>query len=145
MSETRNLPVQKSIALVAHDKKKDELLEWALENKEILKAHNLIATGTTGKLIKEKLGLPVTKFLSGPLGGDQQIGSMVAESKLDFLVFFWDPLEAQPHDSDVKALQRLAVAWNILLAPNKTTADFILHSTFMSKPHQIAIPDYSKY
>ena len=145
MSETRNLPVQKSIALVAHDKKKDELLEWTLENKESLKTHKLVATGSTGELIEEKVGLPVTKLLSGPLGGDQQIGSMVAESKLDFLVFFWDPLEAQPHDSDVKALQRLAVVWNILIASNRTTADFILHSTLMSTPHKIAIPDYSKY
>jgi methylglyoxal synthase len=145
MAETRNLPVQKSIALVAHDKKKNELLEWASENKEILKTHKLVASGSTGKLIEEKLGLPVTKLLSGPLGGDQQIGSMVAESKLDFLVFFWDPLEAQPHDSDVKALQRLAVVWNILIASNRTTANFILHSTFMNKPYEIGIPDYSKY
>jgi methylglyoxal synthase len=145
MSKTRSLPVQKTIALVAHDKKKDELLQWALENKEILKTHKLVATGSTGELIEDKLGLPVTKLLSGPLGGDQQIGSMVAEGKLDFLVFFWDPLEAQAHDSDVKALQRLAVAWNILLASNRTTANFILHSDFMQNEYEIDIPDYSKY
>ena len=145
MSETRTLPIQKQIALVAHDKKKDELVEWALENKELLRKHELIATGSTGKLIEEKLGLPVTKLLSGPLGGDQQIGSLVAEGKLHFLVFFWDPLEAQPHDSDVKALQRLAVAWNILLASNRTTANFVLHSDFMIQAYEIETPDYSKY
>lgn len=145
MSQTRTLTIEKQIALVAHDKKKDELIEWALKNKEILKNHHLIATGSTGKLLEEKLGLPVTKLLSGPLGGDQQIGSLVAEGKLDFLVFFWDPLEAQAHDSDVKALQRLAVAWNILLASNRTTADFVLHSTCMKEAYEIAIPDYSKF
>ncbi|MCW3080664.1 methylglyoxal synthase [Segetibacter sp.] len=145
MSETRTLPIRKHIALVAHDKKKDELVEWALENKELLKNHRLIATGSTGKLLEEKLGLPIMKLLSGPLGGDQQIGSLVAEGKLDFLVFFWDPLEAQAHDSDVKALQRLAVAWNILLASNRTTADFILHSACMKEAYKIAVPDYSKF
>ncbi|GEO09657.1 methylglyoxal synthase [Segetibacter aerophilus] len=145
MSETRSLPVQKQVALVAHDKKKDELVEWALENKEILKNHQLIATGSTGKLIEEKLGLPVEKLLSGPLGGDQQIGSLIAEGKLQFLVFFWDPLEAQAHDSDVKALQRLAVAWNILLASNRTTANFVLHSDFMEQVYEIETPDYSNY
>lgn len=145
MSKTRSLPILKRIALVAHDKKKEELIEWAVENKQILRSHQLFATGSTGELIEKKLSLPVTKLLSGPLGGDQQIGSLVAESKLDLLVFFWDPLEAQPHDSDVKALQRLAVAWNILIAPNRTTANFILHSPFMNQPYEIDLPDYSKY
>src|SRR4051794_23656134 len=119
MSNTRKLLVEKQIALVAHDKKKEDLLNWAKANKEILKSHKLIATGSTGELIEKELNIPVTKLLSGPLGGDQQIGSMIAEGKLDFLVFFWDPLEAQPHDSDVKAVQRLAVAWNVLLASNR--------------------------
>jgi methylglyoxal synthase len=145
MAETRTLPVQKHIALVAHDKKKEDLLEWAFDNRELLKNHTIIATGSTGELVEKKLGIEVTKLLSGPLGGDQQIGSMIAESKLDFLVFFWDPLEAQPHDSDVKALQRLAVAWNVLIASNRTTADFILHSPCMKEPYEIAIPDYSKF
>lgn len=145
MSNTRILEIKKNIALVAHDKKKDDLLGWAKENREILKNHTLIATGSTGELIEKELGIPVTKLLSGPLGGDQQIGSMIAEGKLEFLVFFWDPLEAQPHDSDVKAVQRLAVAWNILIASNRTTANFILHSAFMKQPYEIAIPDYSAY
>jgi len=145
MKKTRSLAVKKHIALVAHDKKKDELLEWALENKETLKSHLIVATGSTGELIEEKLEIPVTKLLSGPLGGDQQIGSMIAEGKLDFLIFFWDPLEAQPHDSDVKAVQRLAVAWNVLIASNRTTADFILHSALMQAPYEIDIPDYSKF
>jgi methylglyoxal synthase len=107
MANTRYLPVQKHIALVAHDKKKEDLLEWAVDNKELLKTHKIIATGTTGELVEKKLGIEVTKLLSGPLGGDQQIGAMIAENKVDFLVFFWDPLEAQPHDSDVKALHDL--------------------------------------
>lgn len=145
MSKTRSLLVQKHIALVAHDKKKDDLLEWAMENREILKTHTIVATGSTGELIEKKLGIPVTKLLSGPLGGDQQIGSMIAEGKLDFLVFFWDPLEAQPHDSDVKALQRLAVAWNVLIASNRTTASFILASRLMERPYEISIPDYSRF
>lgn len=145
MSTTRMLPVEKHIALVAHDKKKDDLLEWANENVEILKRHSIIATGSTGELIEKQLGLTVTKLLSGPLGGDQQIGSMIAEGKLNFLVFFWDPLEAQPHDSDVKALQRLAVAWNVLLASNRTSASFILHSKYMEQPYEINTPDYSRF
>ena len=145
MAKARTLPVQKHIALVAHDKKKEDLLDWAYHNKEILKSHKIIATGSTGELVEKKLGIEVTKLLSGPLGGDQQIGSMIAERKLDFLVFFWDPLEAQPHDSDVKALQRLAVAWNVLIAPNRTTADFILQSVLMRQPYEVTIPDYSKF
>ena len=145
MPTTRTLPVRKNIALVAHDKKKEDLLDWAKDNKQILKDHHIVATGSTGELIEKTLRLPVTKLLSGPLGGDQQIGAMIAEGKLDFLVFFWDPLEAQAHDSDVKALQRLAVAWNVLLASNRTTADFILKSQLMQAPYEIAVPDYSKF
>jgi methylglyoxal synthase len=145
MTKTRSLQLKKNIALVAHDKKKEDLLDWAKANKEVLKSHTIIATGSTGELIENELDIPVTKLLSGPLGGDQQIGSMIAEGKLDFLVFFWDPLESQPHESDVQALQRLAVVWNVLVAVNRTTADFILTSTLMKHPYEIAVPDYSKF
>ena len=129
------------MALVAHDKRKDELLAWAEQNSEQLIQHELVATGTTGSLIEEKLKVPVEKLITGPLGGDQQLGSMIATGKLDFIVFFWDPLETQPHDSDVKALIRLAVAWNIIIACNKTTADFLLDSPKMNKDYVASIPE----
>lgn len=145
MSEKRILGGNKKIALVAHDHKKKDLIEWAVHNREILVQHQLVATGTTGKLLEEHLGIPVKRFYSGPLGGDQQIGAMIAEGKLDFIVFFWDPMEAQPHDSDVKALLRLAVAWNILMACNRTTADFILTSVLMDEQYEVQVPDYSSY
>lgn len=141
----KNLPANKRIALVAHDHKKADLIDWAYYNKTILAKHQLVATGTTGKMLEEKLGLPVQKLFSGPLGGDQQVGAMIAEEKLDMLVFFWDPMEAQPHDSDVKALLRLAVAWNILTASNRTTADFILTSPLMNDNYLVSVPDYSNY
>lgn len=141
----RKLGKKKRIALVAHDNKKADLLEWAIYNKQVLASHELVATGTTGKILEENLGFPIKKLFSGPLGGDQQIGAMIAEEKLDFIVFFWDPMEAQPHDSDVKALLRIAVAWNILIACNRTTADFILTSLLMNEPYTITIPDYSGY
>ena len=120
-------------------------MDWAVHNRKMLAEHELLATGTTGKLLEEKLGLPVKKLLSGPLGGDQQIGSLIAEGKIDLIVFFWDPMEAQPHDSDVKALLRLAVAWNILMACNRTTADFILTSHLMDNAYEAQVPDYSGY
>jgi methylglyoxal synthase len=145
MSEVRILGGNKRIALVAHDKKKKDLIEWAETNREILALHKLLATGTTGKLLEEHLELPVKRFFSGPLGGDQQIGAMIAEGKIDFIVFFWDPMEAQPHDSDVKALLRLAVAWNILIACNRTTADFLLHSKLMDEEYEVRVPDYTGY
>ena len=145
MSHLRNLSDRKRIALVAHDKKKKDLIEWAIYNKTVLSQHDLIGTGTTGKLLEEELGLPVRKLFSGPLGGDQQIGAMIAEENVDLLVFFWDPMEAQPHDSDVKALLRLAVAWNILIACNRSTADFILTSVLMNKEYVINVPNYSGY
>ena len=145
MREIRKLSDVKRIALVAHDKKKKDLIDWAEHNKNVLSRHQLFATGTTGKLLEEKLGFPVHKLFSGPLGGDQQVGAMIADGKIDFLVFFWDPMEAQPHDSDVKALLRLAVAWNILIACNRSTADFILTSTLMRDDYPIAVPDYSQY
>lgn len=145
MAETRRLNRNKRIALVAHDKKKSDLIDWALHNRNMLSEHELLATGTTGKLLEEKLRLPVRKLLSGPLGGDQQIGSLIAEGKIDLIVFFWDPMEAQPHDSDVKALLRLAVAWNILMACNRTTADFILTSHLMDDAYEAQVPDYTGY
>jgi methylglyoxal synthase len=145
MKQTRKLGSVKRIALVAHDHKKKDLIDWAEYNREVLSLHELVATGTTGTLIEEALNLPVKKFYSGPLGGDQQIGAMIAEEKLDFIVFFWDPMEAQPHDSDVKALLRLAVAWNILIACNRTTADFILTSLLMQEEYTIDLPDYTGY
>jgi len=145
MEHVRVISETKRIALVAHDHKKKDLLEWAYYNRTVLSQHELVATGTTGKLLEEKLGRPVHKLLSGPLGGDQQMGAMIAEEKLDMMVFFWDPMEAQPHDSDVKALLRLAVAWNILMACNRSTADFILTSVLMQVDYPVVVPDYSGY
>ncbi len=145
MNDIRKTNKRKRIALVAHDNKKKDLIEWVEHNKTVLAKHELIATGTTGKLIEEKIDRPVKKLLSGPLGGDQQIGALIAEGKIDVLIFFWDPMEAQPHDSDVKALLRLGVTWNILLACDRATADFILTSPLMNDEYEIQIPDYSKY
>lgn len=145
MTEIRKINARKRIALVAHDNKKKELIEWASHNSAFLAKHELLATGTTGKLIEEKLDRHVKKLLSGPLGGDQQLGAMIAEGKVDVLIFFWDPMEAQPHDSDVKALLRLGVAWNILLACDRATADFILTSPLMQEEYETIIPDYSGY
>ncbi|MFL5786552.1 MAG: methylglyoxal synthase [Flavisolibacter sp.] len=141
----RNLQIRKRIALVAHDNKKADLIDWAYYNKNVLSQFELIATGTTGKLLEEKLDMPVQKVFSGPLGGDQQIGALIAEGKIDMIVFFWDPMEAQPHDNDVKALLRLAVAWNIIIACNRTTADFILTSDLMRNEYPIDTPDFSAY
>ncbi|HMU11563.1 MAG TPA: methylglyoxal synthase [Ferruginibacter sp.] len=145
MKNVRKTGSRKRIAMVAHDNKKAELIEWAVYNKASLAKHELVATGTTGKLLEEELDRPVKKMLSGPLGGDQQIGAMIAEGKIDVLIFFWDPMEAQPHDSDVKALLRLGVAWNILLACDRATADFILTSPLIMEEYEIIIPDYSEY
>jgi methylglyoxal synthase len=145
MNEIRLIPIKKTIAIVAHDNKKADLIEWAVFNKVYLNKHELIATGTTGKLLEAELDRPVKKMLSGPLGGDQQIGAMIAEGKIDMLIFFWDPMQAQPHDSDVKALLRLAVAWNILMACDRATADFIITSPLMQDVYESQIPDYSGY
>lgn len=145
MNKIRKIEIRKRIALVAHDNKKNDLLNWAEHNKATLAKHELIATGTTGKLLEEQLDRSVKKMLSGPLGGDQQIGAMIAEGKIDILIFFWDPMEAQPHDSDVKALLRLGVAWNILLACDRATADFVLTSPLMMQEYETIIPDYSGY
>jgi len=145
MGNIRKLKSRKTIAIVAHDSKKKDIIEWAMHNKTALARHELVATGTTGKLLEENLDRPVTKLLSGPLGGDQQIGSMIAEGDIDVLIFFWDPMQAQPHDSDVKALLRLGVAWNILMACDRTTADFIFTSPLMHSDYEVDIPDYSSY
>lgn len=142
---SRELPARKRIALVAHDHKKEDLIDWAYFNKTALARHEIFATGTTGKLLEEKLDRPVKKLLSGPLGGDQQIGAMIAAGDIDMLIFFWDPMEAQPHDTDIKALLRLVVVWNIPLACDRSTADFLLTSPLMHEPYSCKVPDYSSY
>ena len=121
----------KTIALIAHDNKKAAIVNWALKNKQTLEKYNLCGTGTTAKLIAEATDLPVKRYLSGPLGGDQQIGAKVAEGKIDIVIFFWDPLESQPHDPDVKALLRIAVVYDIPIATNRATADYVIHSAFL--------------
>ncbi|MGA7304503.1 MAG: methylglyoxal synthase [Rhodothermales bacterium] len=136
------LSPRKHIALVAHDNRKKDLLEWAEFNKELLGEHKIYATGTTGAMIEENLGLEVKRLQSGPLGGDQQIGALIAEGVVDFMIFFWDPLEPQPHDPDVKALLRIAVVWNIPVACNRSSADFMISSPLMTEPYERVIPDY---
>lgn len=145
MLKSRKILARKRIALVAHDNKKKDLIAWAEFNKAVLARHELYSTGTTGKLLEETLDRTVRKFLSGPIGGDQQIGSMIATGEIDVLIFFWDPMEAQPHDSDVRALLRVAIAWNCILACDRATADFILTSPLMSDDYYVQIPDYSTY
>jgi methylglyoxal synthase len=135
----------KKIALVAHDNMKRDLLEWAKYNLILLSHHIIYATGTTGTLLERELGLNVIKLQSGPLGGDQQVGAMIAENVIDFLIFFWDPLEPQPHDPDVKALLRMAVVWNIPIACNRTSADFMISSPLMDEEYERLLPDYDEY
>jgi len=142
---TRKLNRRKHIALVAHDNKKPELIEWAIYNKDVLTHHRLYATGTTGILLEKALDQSITKLLSGPLGGDMQIGAMIAEGKIDVLIFFWDPMEAQPHDPDIKALLRVAAIWNIPVACDRATADFIMTSPLMHDDYEAILPDYSAY
>lgn len=136
---------QKKIALVAHDRKKHDLLEWAKFNRDLLAQHQVYSTGTTGKLLEQELDIGIIKLQSGPLGGDQQIGAKIAELDIDFLIFFWDPLEPFSHDADVKALLRLAVVWNIPVACNRASADFMLSSPLMSGEYQRIVPDYEEY
>jgi methylglyoxal synthase len=132
----------KKIALVAHDNKKQDLLEWAEFNRDLLAQHELYATAATGKLLTQELDLEIVKLRSGPLGGDQQIGAKIADGDIDFLIFFWDPLEPQPHDPDVKALLRIAVVWNIPVACNRASADFMISSQLMSTRYERRLPDY---
>jgi methylglyoxal synthase len=137
-----NMLPQKRIALVAHDARKQDLLEWVRFNKGTLSRHTVFGTGTTGALVTQETGLTVQRFMSGPLGGDQQVGARIAEGEIDFMIFFWDPLEPQPHDPDVKALLRLAVLYNIPTACNRATADFLIASPFMESNYARFIPDY---
>jgi methylglyoxal synthase len=130
---------------VAHDNKKQDLLAWARFNRDSLAEHELIGTGTTGTLIERELDVPVTKLLSGPLGGDQQVGAAISEGKIDMLIFFWDPLSSQPHDTDVKALLRVAVLWNIPVACDRASADFMISSPLMATAYERMLPDFESY
>ena len=136
---------RKKIALVAHDHRKKDLVECVKFNKYLLSLHELYATGTTGTVLENEVGLNINKLKSGPLGGDMQIGAKISNQEIDFLIFFWDPLESQPHDPDVKALLRMAVVWNIPVACNRSTADFIVSSTLMDQEYVRKIPDYENY
>ncbi len=133
---------RKRIALIAHDNRKKDLLEWVAFNKELLRKHKLFATGTTGQLISRETGLEIVCFKSGPLGGDQQVGAKITEEELDFLIFFWDPLLPQPHDPDIKALLRIAVVWNIPVACNRASADFMISSPLMNEEYKRLLIDY---
>ncbi len=144
-TQARRFPARKRIALVAHDHKKKDLIEWALYNRTVLARHELYATGTTGRLLTEELDRPVHALQSGPLGGDLQIGALIAEGRIDVLIFFWDPMEAQPHDPDIKALLRIGVVWNILIACDRATADFLLTSPMMQEDYLAILPDYGEY
>ena len=142
MAKKEALPAKKRVALVAHDGRKDDLLEWVQHNRAALAEHELFGTGGTAALISEKTGLTVNGFMSGPLGGDQQIGAAIATRNLDLLIFFWDPLEPQPHDPDVKALLRLAVLHNIPTASNRATADFLITSPLMNQAYERSMPNF---
>ena len=135
----------KRIALVAHDNKKRDLVEWARFNRQLLAHHRIYATGTTGAMLERQLGISVTSLQSGPLGGDQQVGARIADGEIDFLIFFWDPLEPLPHDPDVKALLRMAVVWNIPIACNRASADFMISSPLMDGAYDRLVPDYEAY
>jgi methylglyoxal synthase len=135
----------KKIALVAHDHKKKDLLEWARYNKTLLGKHTVYATGTTGSMLEDELGFEVKKLQSGPLGGDMQIGAKIVDGEIDFLIFFWDPLEPVPHDPDVKALLRIAMVWNIPVACNRSSADYMISSQLMNREYERLVPDYDYY
>ena len=136
---------RKRIALVAHDNKKQDIRAWAIYNLDLLARHELFATGTTGALLEEALGIRLNKLQSGPLGGDQQIGAMIADANIDLLVFFWDPLQPMPHDPDVRALLRLAVVWNVPVACNRASADYMISSPLMTEAYERIVPDYEHY
>ncbi len=142
---TRTMPAHKHVALVAHDNCKPELLRWVQENKEKLQRHFLYATGTTGHMLSKETGLAIKNMISGPMGGDQQIGALISEGKIDVLVFFWDPLNSVPHDPDVKALLRIASVWNIPVATNRATAKFLFNSPLIAQEVEIEVPDYEAY
>jgi methylglyoxal synthase len=135
----------KRIALVAHDNKKQDLVEWAKFNRDLLAHHAVFATGTTGEMLERELGFKITTLQSGPLGGDQQVGAMISNDEINFLIFFWDPLEPMPHDPDVKALLRMAAVWNIPIACNRASADFMISSPLMDGEYKRLVPDYDGY
>ncbi|MBD1572555.1 methylglyoxal synthase [Vibrio sp. S17_S38] len=141
----RTMPAHKNVALVAHDNYKPELLRWVIENKEKLQKHFLYATGTTGHMLSKETGLAIKSLISGPMGGDQQLGALISEGKIDMMIFFWDPLNAVPHDPDVKALLRIASVWNIPVATNRATAKFLFNSQLLEQEVDIEIPDYQSY
>ncbi len=145
MIEKRTLHLRKRIALIAHDNKKQELITWVRHNKEVLSRHILYGTGTTGRLVETSTGLEVNKLRSGPMGGDLQIGSLIADNEIGVVIFFWDPMEAQPHDPDIKALLRICVVWNIPVACDRSTADFIITSPLFQEEYELKMTDYSKY
>ena len=144
-SKQRQMEQRKNIALVAHDNMKPVLLEWAKSKHASLSQHNLYGTGTTGALLTRALDLPVESLLSGPMGGDQQLGALIATHDIDVLIFFWDPLQPQPHDPDVKALLRLAAVWNIPVACNEASADFLISSPLLDTSYDHSVPDYDAY
>jgi len=145
MNREISMKKDKRIALVAHDNKKRDLLEWAKFNRTLLAHHMLCATGTTGTALEQELGLKIDRLQSGPLGGDQQIGARIAQGEIDLLIFFWDPLSPLPHDPDINALLRIAVVWNLPVACDRATADYVISSPLMTQPYERQMPDYGSY